>query len=274
MYTLMYLISRLLDFMLYPLSALSPIWGIAFLAFLTALFVLWVYKAVSDQDSIRRLKREIQGYFLGIYIFRDDLEQIVRCQHKVFSNTFRYMGHALIPLAVIIAPVALLCIQMQLRYGHLPLEPGDKTVVSAVIDKNSSALMPYVKLLLPDGLYPQSPPLRLADKNEINWRIGVMKPGTYDVVIQAGATSSKAAVRASTGISRLYTRKAGRSIWHSIIYPGEAPIEKDSPISAINIGYPAGKIPFLGLRLHWSVVYFLLALVFGLATKRFLKVEF
>lgn len=270
---MMMAITRFFDLILLPFGSLTRVWGLAFISLLSALLILSIYKRVSNQVAIQNLKEKIQGYFLGIYLFRDDFSRIMECQRKVFSNTVRYMGHALRPLAIMIIPVGLICVQMQLRYGHSGLQPGETTILSAGIEDNAG-LLKETSLSAGDGIEVLSPPLRIPARNEVNWRIGVREAGDHRIAVSAGGSETEWEIDAGEGPGRIYPARTKPALWNSIVYPGQETIESDSPVRYLKVDYPSAEIGIAGLRLHWSIIYFILVIIFGLALKRSLGVEF
>lgn len=267
-------ITKAFDLILYPFSTLAPVFGVAFMSFLTALFVLWVYSRVSNQTAIKRLRKRIQAYFLGIYLFRNDLSLIIESMLRIFSNTFLYIGHSLRPLAVVIIPIALVCVQMQLRYGHSNLKPGDRVMTAAGLTPQRWDLAGGVTLHASDGLSLDSPPLTISSLREIDWDVMINRPGKQSLTFAVNGTVVRKDLYVGNRIHRTYpaTRKA--SFWNALVYPGGETIDTHSPFQYVMIHYPSARIGFLGLHLHWSIVYFLLAIIFGLLLKRFFGVEF
>ena len=274
MYAVFSILTRAFDVMLYPFKNLAPVWGVAFLALLTAFFVLYIYKQVSNQRAIKLLKKRIQGHFLGIYLFRDDISQILGSQGKVFSNVLRYMGHSLLPFAVVLVPILIVCVQMQLRYGYSHLAPGDVLPVSIKLAEGAKAVNAGVELTASEGLTVETPPLRIAALNEIDWRIRVEDWGMHEVVFKIGGARIGKGVDAGKGVQKIYPARERSVVLGALICPGEAPIESKLPVRSVLVGYTHATIGFFGLNLHWSIVYFLLAIVFGIIFKRFFKVEF
>ena len=274
MHTLFNIWTRIFDGLLWPFRNLAPVWGVAFLALLTAIFVLYIYKVVSNQSAIKRLKKRIQGYFLGIYLFRDDLGLILGSQARVFSNVLRYMGHSLLPFAVVLIPILLVCVQMQLRYGYSRLSPGDIVPVSIQLSDEAKAIGEGVELLSSEGLTVETPPLRIAALNEIDWRIRVNDYGMHEVTFKIGGAEIRKGVDAVTSVRSVYPVREKSAILAALLCPGEPPIEGALPVKRVEVGYGHSTMGFLGLQLHWSIVYFLLAVVFGIILKRFFKVDF
>ncbi len=267
-------LTKLFDLILCPFRALAPIWGIAFLALLTAIFVLWIYKLVSNQEAIKQLKKRIQGYFLGIYLFRNDLREILVSEWRVFSNVLRYMGHALLPLAVVIVPVALVCVQMQLRYGYSNPQPGDSVLVSVSFAPGIKLSDTDLKPEPSDGLIVETPPLRMLELNEIYLKISVKEHGKQDIKIMADGSTVDKTVSVTAGVHRLYPVKTKPSFLNCLLYPGQEPIDEKAPIRSVRVDYSSARVNLAGFRLHWSIAYFLLAIVFGIILKPFFKVEF
>jgi hypothetical protein len=52
------------------------------------------------------------------------------------------------------------------------------------------------------------------------------------------------------------------------------PLAVGNAVRAVRLGYPSRRIRLAGMRLHWSIAYFILALVFGLLLKRLFGVDF
>lgn len=268
------LITMFCELVLRPFSALAPIWGVSFLALLTAFFALLVYKKVSNQDAIKLLKKRIQGYFLGIYLFRDNIAQIFISLGRLLSNVFRYMGHAVLPLAVMIVPIVLLCVQMQVRYGYFVPAPGESVVVTARLEPGANISVMDIGLRVSKGLESVTPALRLAGRGEIEWKIRLTGEGDRFLDITAAGRGSVAKVGVGRTGQRLYWAVTKASPLNCFLYPGESPLEPGSPVREVRIGYPQARVNMAGLRVHWSIAYFVIAIVFGLLLKPFLKVEF
>lgn len=274
MYALLAVVTRAFDLLLYPFRNLAPVWGVAFLALPTAIFVLLAYRRCSDQAAIRRLKKLIQGHFLGIYLFRDDVSQILLSLGKVCANALRYMGHSLPPLAVVILPIALVCAQMQVRYGYRNLRPGERAIVSIELAPGIDARAAGSGLRASDGLRVETPPLTIGSRGEIDWRIRVEKWGAQRLVFSAGGSVVEKGMSIDSSVGRLYPVRAKGSLINSLIYPGDEPIARGAQIRAVIVGYPSARVRLLGIGMHWSVAYFILTIVCGMMLKRVLGVEF
>ena len=72
------------------------------------------------------------------------------------------------------------------------------------------------------------------------------------------------------GVSSVRT---GENWLSNLLYPGEAPVPNESAIESIEILYPELAISFLGWRMNWLILFFVLSLVFGYTFKGALGVQ-
>ena len=267
-------LTKVFDLVLFPFRQMAPVWGVAFLSLLTAVFILMVYRWVSDQAAIARLKRQVQGHFLGIYLFRDDPAQVLRSLGSVCACSLRYVGYSLVPLAVVLVPVALACIQMQLRYGCAPPHPGDRLIVSLKTSPGTDVMAGGVTLRASPGLKVETPPLRIPERGEVNWRVRVAGAGEQYLEFGIGGATIRKEIVIDSRVRRRYPVTARESFLNCLINPGEQALPADSPVHSMSVGYQSARINLLGIRMHWTIAYFLIAIVFGMLLKRFMGVEF
>ncbi len=268
------IITFLVGLVLAPFRRLPAIFGIALLALLTAVFALLIYKIFSNQEGITRTKKRIFGYFFGIYLFRDDLGRIINQFGRVMSSVLKYMTYALPPLLLIIIPIGLLCIQMQLYYGYRAPEPGEAVNAAVGFEVGSDLLTLNPALSAPPGVKVETPPVRIPARGEASWRLRVEEAGDYPLVFRAGGSRFEFPLRADPVLDRIYPRAGRPSFGLSLLYPFAPTVGAESPFKSIRIDYPARSVPFLWFQTHWSIVYFVLALVFGLLLKKPLRVDF
>jgi hypothetical protein len=184
------------------------------------------------------------------------------------------MTYALPPLIVIIIPIGLLCIQMQLYYGYRSPEPGEAINAAAVFEPGSDLLALNPALLAPPGVDVETPAVRMEAIGEAAWRLRVMEVGDYPLDYRAGGTDFQFPLRATSVLTPIYPRAGRAAFGQYLFYPGGPSVPAESPFRSIRIDYPAREVPFLWFRTHWSIVYLVLALVFGLLLKKPLKVDF
>jgi len=259
---------------LYPFRSLTPVLGLALLALVTAVFALLVYKTISNQTQIKIRKRRIIGHFFGIYLARDELGLIVGEFMRVLAGIFRYLSYLLPPLLVVIVPVLFLCAQIQIRYGYDNLRPGDEVNITLLLSPEVDILHTDIKLEPQAGVAIQTPALRIKSLREVNWRVEVKEDGDHTLSFRVGDTNFTKNLRALRRIDRIYPVTEQPSFLSVLAAPGDKTIPSGSPIVSVRINYPEREINILGLRLHWTIVFLILTLAFGLILKKPLKVDF
>ncbi|HOE26849.1 MAG TPA: hypothetical protein PK696_04045 [bacterium] len=263
-------LTRLFDLILLPARGAAPVWGIALAALLTAAGVLISYRLVSDQDAIRRLKKRVQGHLLGIYLYRDDPRAMLGSLGRVWSNSMRYLAYSLVPFAVAFVPVALVCLQLDLRYAHRPLRPGERMTVSVELDPSA----PPPALSSTGGLQIETAPLAIGGTGETNWRVRAVAQGAQAVTVAVGEETLALPVAVGGAARPLCRRRLRSPVRQGLLCPAGDPIPRGSAVRAVRVSYPPERVRLAGMRLHWSASFFVLALAFGLLLKRPFGVDF
>lgn len=259
-------LTRLFDAVLWPARDAAPAWGIALVALLTAAGVLLVYRLVSDQAAIRATKRRIQGHLLGIYIYRDSPAAMLGSLGRVWSDSLRYMGRSMLPLAAAIVPVALVCVQLEIRYGRRPLAVGESAVLSAEAGGRAAAAAA-------GGVRVETPSV-LSGGGETDWRVRATGEGGGEVTVDCGGGSASIPVSAGGALRPLCRERVRSPLLQALLCPACDPLPPGGQIRSLRVGYPPLAVRLAGMRMHWSIAFFALALVFGLALKRLFGVEF
>lgn len=268
------ILTGIFDLLLYPFRLLPPVVGIIPVAVLTALFALWIYKSVSNQDAISRGKKRIMGHFLGIYLFRDDLGRILRELGRVFTSIGGYLRYVLPPLVVIVVPVLLVCAQLQVRYGYRPLQEGEEVNLYVELAPEIRVGEAGVKLETGEGTEIVTPPLRIEELNEVDWKIMVREEGIHEITISAEDSSLTLKLDAGGAVSRIYPLIGRESVSALLTRPGAVNLSQDGPFLQVRIDYPVREYNIPGIKLHWSIVFFILVIAFGFALRRPLGVDF
>ena len=267
-------ITLIVSGILVPFQNLPPVVGLAFLALVTAVFALLIYKTISNQAQIKIKKRRIFGHFFGIYLSRDELGLIIREFIQVLRGIFLYLAYLFPPLLVVIIPVLLLCAQIQVRYGYGNLHPGDKVNVTLSLAPEVNILRREIKLETSEGVAIQTPALRIKTLKEVTWRVEVKEPGDHTLTFTVGDTVLTKNLRALNQIDRIYPVTEQPSFLSILASPGDKTIPAGSSIISARIDYPEREISLLILQLHWTIAFLILTLAFGLLLKKPLKVDF
>ncbi len=260
-------LTRLFDALVWPFQR-WPAGGLVFVSVVAGVAMLLIFKAASNQKAIRRTRDLIRAHMLAMRLFRDDARVVVESQKRVLRTNLTYLRYAVVPIIFILPPVVLIMVQLNLRYGPAPAQPGEAVVVTAIFD---GALDEDVTLAAPPGLAVETPALRIPYKREADWRVRPARPGKYELVVQSnGKSYVKELVVGEGGVGRVSSRRV-EGLWAQLMNPGERPLS--SELKAIEVKYPSRENKLFGLGVHWMLTFFVVSLVAAFALKGVLKTE-
>ena len=247
---------------------LGPFWSLVVFSLLGGVFMVWLFGKVSNQAMIKSTRSRMSAELIGLRLFNDDLRVFFRIQFDIFLWTLRYFKYSLIPMLIIMVPVITILTQLNLHYAVRPLDVGEQTLVKVTLrDRDALNRDPAITLNAGDGLIIETKGVQLAEKGEVAWRVRGATPGKYDLVVGVGEeTVAKELVVGGRreGVSSL---RAGDGWITNFLYPGEAPIPKQSAVKTIEVAYPELEIAIFGWSMNWLILFFVLSMVFGFALK-------
>lgn len=253
-----------------PFRSLPPIVGLSVVALVTAIGMLLVYRATSNQQAIADVKRRIHAGIFEIRLFNDDLRAMFGAQIEILRHNLTYLRFSLAPVMWMIVPLLLLMAQLQFYYGYDGFGPGHSAIVKVRLKESASppsGAAPQVALEAPSGLLVQTALVWIPSEREAAWRMGAEKPGDYHLTVRLDGQSVTKRVRVSDQVGWRTPERLEAGFLNQVLYPVEPPIEADVPIEAIMLAYPEREISLLGYPVHWMVAFFALSLAFAFALK-------
>jgi uncharacterized membrane protein (DUF106 family) len=267
-------LGKLFDLLLLPFRSLNPWAGMAFISLLTGLLMLFIYRLTSSQSGIRRVKDKIKAHLLELRLFKDNMGVTMKAQGQILQANLRYLGLNLKPLLVMIVPLILILAQLNLWFGSEPLSVGRPAILKVRLQLGVNVLGTEISLESPPEIAVETPPLRLEEPREVDWRLKPTSAGRFELIIKAGDKRYlKTVVVDGRRLEKVSSIKVKKSLLDEILYPGEKALSGGSRIKAIEIVHPAKKLPLFGLRLHWLIAYLGLSIIFGFALKKPFRVE-
>jgi hypothetical protein len=254
----------------FALLAPLPDWlQISVTALPVTLFALLVFRVASNQAGITRAKDLIKAHLLELWLYKDDPGVLLRAQGRVAFNSLAYLGHSLVPLALMIVPVGLLVAQLEAQYAFRALAPGESAIVT--VTTRTALPAPAATLALPPGIVAETPALRVADRGAVLWRLRGDAAGEHIAGITVDGMRVERRIAVGTG--RAMPTAYAADDWRSLGYPSEAPLPAGSAITAVEVEYPRARGEFLGLS---SASWLLLGatLVLGFALRGAFRVTF
>jgi len=270
------LMGALFDVLMAPFRPLGPWAGMLAISLLTGLLMLAIFKATSNQQGIRRTKNKIKAHLLELRLYKDNMGQSLRSQGSLLAANGKYMAFALKPMLVMIIPVLLILAQLSVWFEKAPLRIGERAIVKVKLAKgqgSAAAGAVEASLATPAGVTVETPPLRIEEEGEVDWRVKAEASGRHLLKVSIGGKEiSKLFVVDGPALSKVPASRV-RGFGDELLYPGEKSLAKDSPAEAIEILYQSQRLKFLGIRFHWLVAFFILSIIFGFALKGVFKVE-
>jgi uncharacterized membrane protein (DUF106 family) len=268
------LFGKVFDLIFAPFRSMSPWVGMVLISLITGILMLLVFKWTSHQKGIRRIKDRIKAHLLELRLFKDNLGISMRAQGKILQCNLKYIAYSAKPMLVMIIPLILILIQLNFWFGYQSLAPHEHAILKVKLEKNIRPIEADVRLIPPSEIIVETPPLRISEKREINWRISVREKGIHRLrIIVGGQELEKHIAAGQRPLSRLSPFKIKRGFLREILYPGEIPLQRDIPVESIEIAYPTQGMNLFGWKIHWLIVYFVLSILFGFALKRVFRVE-
>ena len=170
------------DVICWPFRALAPMWALTAISLASGVLLVWLFGKTSDQTRIRAIRDRIRGNLIGVRLFQHDIGVVLSLQGRIFGDTFRFMGLALIPMLIMMVPVVMIMTQLNMRFAVRPLDVGETILVKALV-RDAAALDREVALDVPDGVTVETPPVRIRSTREIVWRLRVDRPGEGELIL-------------------------------------------------------------------------------------------
>lgn len=265
---------KIFNVLFLPFGRLHPWWGMIFISLLTGLFMLFVFKRFSNQRSIRRTKDRIKAHLLEFRLYKDSPSATGRAFGLVLLHNLRYVSLTLKPLLVMIIPLVLILAQLNVRFGYRPLAPGETAILKVKTQPGVELLGTDISIGSGEGFLVETPPLRIEDEHEVDWRIRAASPGRHDISVRLGdAAISKTLDVGTSPLHTLSPRRPGGGFFDVLLNPAERPLPRRSRAAGVEIVYPAYRLSLFGLPIHWLLAFFVLSLAFGMGLKGLFKVE-
>jgi len=262
------------------MESFHPTWILVVLSVVTAILMLVIFRFSSNQKGLRAAKGRVMGQLLAIRLFPDDPWVTIRALGGALRDNVVYLRYNLVPLLVMIIPMILILIQLDLRYGRVPLRPGEAATVGVVFQPEGSASLPQVSVRAPDGLEVETPALAIPTLHEVDWRIRARKEGIYTLNFETGGKEFSKEVVVAEGeavgeddpLHRVSSQRK-RGFLDATLHPAEARLPADLGVARVFVDYPPRSFRILGVRMHWIVAYFVLSLAFAFLLRKRMGVE-
>ena len=244
--------------------------SLAAIGIAVGLVFLLVLRKLSNQEAIRKIRRQIQACLYELRLFVDEPSLIWHAQVRLVTLNARYLALMLRPALVLAVPTLFLFAILEPFYGKAPLAVAGDSIVTIKLEHPAGLLAVPPILQSPDGIEVETPAVRMQGTGQVCWRIRATKAttGLLRVVLPTEFATKK--IVSGSNPAFLSTKRV-RSWWQLFWYPTESPLPKGN-VEWIQIDYPSRTIHWLGLDLPWFVWLLLFSFVTAGALMRPLRI--
>lgn len=282
METIFYLINRFFDLLWTPF--VNTPWYVDFfvISTISALVFLVIFKKTSHQNMIRHYKGIITAHILEIRLYKDQPSLTIKIIFNILKNNMIYLRYTLVPILIIFPIVLIISIQLNSRYGYLPVKKGDAFIIQAVLDNiltTDIAKSPErIRCDSSKGILVETPTMLIESEGSIYWRakvIGSEKGQQYcRITIDGTDYTFEKKILTFLSKQRFSPERRKHNLKSLLIGHSEDFIPETFPFKALSINYDRATYPFLLWDIDPIILYFIFTLILGLAFKPFIKVDF
>ena len=199
---------------------------------------------------------------------------MLQTQRKILKCNIKYISYSFKPMLIMILPLVLILIHLHGWFGYESFKPGQNMLLKIKIADNANLIDADLDVETSSGLKIETPPLRIEEEREVDWRIAVYEPGMQSLTLSWNNQKVSKRINVSgKPLKRLAPLRTTQGFLGELFNPGEPPIGKNMPLKSIEVNYPVKRLDFFGWNLHWIIVYILLSIIFGFGLKGILKVQ-
>jgi len=131
-----------------PLLSISSFLAILVLALVISLLITLVYKYMTNQEEMKRLKDQQKDFQKRMKGLRSEPQEMMKVQKEAMKVNMEYMKHSFKPTLITMLPIILIFGWMNAHLAFEPINPADVYSVSAIFDEKLSG---EAELVLDEG---------------------------------------------------------------------------------------------------------------------------
>lgn len=246
----------LLDPIFSPLLKMSSFWAIILISLIISVLITVIYKYVTDQNLMKRLKTEMKEFQKQTKELKAHPEKAMAVQKKAMETNMKYMMHSMKPTLFTMLPIILIFGWLNAHMAYHPLVPNQEFTATVNFDAGTTG---EIGLFVADGLQIIGEQLKIIEDGSVVFTLkGDM--GEYLLEFKKDDKSYTKEVIIST--ERDYS-------------PVEDVIKKDGikTIQLSNVPVkPFGRFSLFGWRPGWLGAYIIFSIVFSSLLRKVMKI--
>lgn len=277
MKTLHTLLENLVEMVVSPLAAWSPLGALVIISAVFGVVVALVFRWTSNQKRLKRIADLCRAQVLAIKLFKDDPKSIF----LAFGRLLKYSAQriwCLVPsMLVILFPSVLLLIHLAVWYEHRPLLPGEATVVELQLADRAWDAQLDLTPELPEQLSLETPALHDLEQKSLLWRVRAVEsqPATIEWQVEPQTVGKSLAVsERPAALTPVSVRRPGTGWWDRLLHPVEDAFDAGSSVRGITIHHPSRSTPVFGWDIPWWLTMLIVSIIAAFLAGPILKVQF
>jgi hypothetical protein len=258
MQTFNHISSAIFDVLLAPFGHGSALFDMLVWPALLGVVAILIYKVISNQKALVRVKSQISMRLLEIRLFSHDIVQVLKSTGVILAKNVVYLGNHMLPMLVMIGPFVIILAQLVANYAYDPSPRGSVELLHVRLDPEAGVSARDVTLALPEGISLDAPPVQTAD-HQVFWRLRADAPGDHVLTVTVGDEIFEKGW-AVGGDARKVPLKRLRGL-EAILYPGESALPAAGPVLSMELDVhsralgplPAGELGIVLWVLIWSL---------------------
>ena len=245
-------LSGLFDPVLAPFLKLSPFFAILIVSFVIAIVSSYVYKWVTDQSLMKRLKGELKEMQAEMKTLRNEPEKMMEVQKRMMDTNMKYMMQSFKPTFITFIPLILIFAWLAAHMAYEPIMPGDQFSVTAMLE---NSIGQNITLETPVGLTIVSDATQKVNAEEVTWTLQG-DSGEYDMAFLIDG--------------KRYTKNV--LITEERAYVPVQDVVSDGTVVSLTTNHDkviANPLPFWN---GWLATYIILSIIFSIGIRKALKI--
>ena len=250
------IVATITDPILNPLLRLGLLWALIIVSLLVSLLVTLIYKWVTDQEEMKRLKTELKDYKKKMKESRESPEKVMELQKKAMSVNMQYMKHSFKPTLITFIPIILIFGWLNAHLAFVPVMPGEEFTVDVLFEEGAQG---KAHIVVPEGINVVGEDVKDLNSGTAFTLKGV-REGEYFIDVEyEGAIYSKDVIVTN---DQKYAEQVKTF---------------NGAVKSIMLGYeplkPLGDFSLFGWKPGWLGLYIIFSLVFSMTLRKMMKLH-
>jgi len=254
-----------------PLLRLDPLLAIIIISLVMSLMITVLYKYLTDQDLMKRLKAEIKELQKEMKTLKDNPKKMMAVQKKAMETNTKYMMHSMKPTLFTFIPIIIIFGWLNSHMAYLPIVAGQEFGVSVIFEEGITG---EIELVLPNGVRLVSGDfVQQVALDKAEWVLSADK-GEYSLLYKFNEYEFSQDLAVTDNVR-------DRSYAKPVVTKKDISEMKGSGIKSLKIGnekirplqkYPVLKsIPWFG-GFGWLGTYIVLSIISSMLLRKLLKI--